>query len=215
MLRLVLADDQALVRRGLRMILESEADLEVVGEAEDGLEAIAAVTELRPDIVLVDLRMPRLDGIEAVRRMPAGTRSLVLTTFGGEEQVYAALKAGASGYLLKTAPPETLVDAVRTVAAGDALLDPRITRRLIEDYVARPSPTEQQQFLASVTDRETDILRLVAQGLSNAEIAATAYLSEATVKTYIGRLLAKTGSRDRAQLVVLGYESGLVRPGRR
>ena len=211
--RIVLADDQALVRRGLRLILEAESDLEVVGEAEDGQQALAAVADLDPDVVLVDLRMPRMDGIEAVTRMPAGTRALVLTTFGADDLVYAALKAGASGYLLKTAPPETLVAAVRTVAAGDALLDPRITRRLIEDYVARPAPDHSDTLLADLTEREREVLRLVARGLSNKEIAATAYLSEATVKTYLGRVLAKTGSRDRAQLVVLAYESGLTRPG--
>ncbi|HEU5037258.1 MAG TPA: response regulator transcription factor [Nocardioides sp.] len=211
--RIVLADDQALVRRGLRLILEAEADLEVVGEAEDGERALAAVAELAPDVVLVDLRMPRMDGIEAVARMPDGTRALVLTTFGADDLVYAALRAGASGYLLKTAPPETLVAAVRTVAGGEALLDPRITRRLIQEYVARPAPGHSDQVLAGLTERERDLLRLVARGLSNKEIAARESLSEATVKTYLGRLLAKTGSRDRAQLVVLGYESGLVRPG--
>ena len=211
--RIVLADDQALVRRGLRLILEAEPDLEVVGEAEDGEQALAAVAELSPDVVLVDLRMPRMDGIEAVGRMPEGTRALVLTTFGADDLVYAALRAGASGYLLKTAPPETLVNAVRTVAQGEALLDPRITRRLIQEYVARPAPGDSDRVLAGLTERERELLRLVARGLSNREIAAQESLSEATVKTYLGRLLAKTGSRDRAQLVVLGYESGLVRPG--
>jgi DNA-binding NarL/FixJ family response regulator len=213
MIRLVVADDQALVRRGLRMILEAEADVDVIGEAEDGVAALALIADLAPDVVLMDLRMPRMDGVEAVRRMPTGTRALVLTTFGGDEQVYAALKAGASGYLLKTAPPETLIAAVRTVAAGDALLDPSITRRLIEDLVSRPSPDAGQQALSGLTERETDILRLVGRGQSNREIAAEAYLSEATVKTYLGRVLAKTGSRDRAQLVVLAYETGLVRVG--
>ncbi len=164
-------------------------------------------------MVLVDLRMPRMDGIEAVARMPEGTRALVLTTFGADDLVYAALRAGASGYLLKTAPPETLVTAVRTVAGGEALLDPRITRRLIQEYVARPAPGGSDRVLAGLTERERELLRLVARGLSNREIAAQESLSEATVKTYLGRLLAKTGSRDRAQLVVLGYESGLVRPG--
>lgn len=211
--RIVLADDQALVRRGLRLILEAEPDLEVVGEAEDGEQALAVVADLAPDVVLVDLRMPRMDGIEAVTRMPDGTRALVLTTFGGDDLVYAALKAGASGYLLKTAPPETLVSAVRTIASGDALLDPRITRRLIEEYVSRPAPDRSDTALAALTDREREVLRLVARGLSNRDIATAAYLSEATVKTYLGRVLAKTGSRDRAQLVVLAYESGLVRPG--
>jgi DNA-binding NarL/FixJ family response regulator len=211
--RIVLADDQALVRRGLRLILEAEPDLEVVGEAEDGEQAVAAVGELAPDVVLVDLRMPRMDGIEAVARMPDGTRALVLTTFGADDLVYAALRAGASGYLLKTAPPETLVAAVRTVAEGEALLDPRITRRLIQEFVARPAPGRSDRVLAALTERERELLRLVAAGLSNREIAARESLSEATVKTYLGRLLAKTASRDRAQLVVLAYESGLVRPG--
>jgi DNA-binding NarL/FixJ family response regulator len=212
-IRLVLADDQALVRRGLRMILETEPDFEVVGEAEDGEQAVAQALELNPDVVLMDLRMPRLDGVSAIQRLPPQTRVLVLTTFGGDDLVQAALRAGAGGYLLKTAPPELLVTAVRTVAAGEALLDPRITRRLIDELVARPAPALTRQRLASLTDREVEILRLVARGQSNREVAAATSLSEATVKTYLGRILGKTNTRDRPQLVVLAYETGLVRAG--
>jgi DNA-binding NarL/FixJ family response regulator len=213
MIRLVLADDQALVRRGLRMILETEPDFEVVGEAEDGQEAVAQALELNPDVVLMDLRMPRLDGVAAIQQLPPQTRVLVLTTFGGDDLVHAALRAGAGGYLLKTAPPELLVTAVRTVAAGEALLDPRIARRLIDELIARPAPAQTRQRLVSLTDREVEILRLVGRGQSNREVAAATSLSEATVKTYLGRILAKTNTRDRPQLVVLAYETGLVRPG--
>lgn len=213
MIRLVLADDQALVRRGLRMILETEPDFEVVGEAADGDEAVAQTLELLPDIVLMDLRMPRLDGVAAIQQLPPQTHVLVLTTFGGDDMVQAALRAGAGGYLLKTSPPALLVTAVRTVAAGEALLDPRITRRLIDEMVARPAPAQTRQRLSSLTDREVQILRLVGRGQSNREVAAATFLSEATVKTYLGRILAKTHTRDRPQLVVLAYETGLVRAG--
>jgi DNA-binding NarL/FixJ family response regulator len=213
MIRLVLADDQALVRRGLRMILETEPDFEVVGEAADGDEAVAQTLELLPDIVLMDLRMPRLDGVAAIQQLPPQTHVLVLTTFGSDDMVQAALRAGAGGYLLKTSPPALLVTAVRTVAAGEALLDPRITRRLIDEMVARPAPAQTRQRLSSLTDREVQILRLVGRGQSNREVAAATFLSEATVKTYLGRILAKTHTRDRPQLVVLAYETGLVRAG--
>jgi DNA-binding NarL/FixJ family response regulator len=212
-IRLLLADDQALVRRGLRMILEAEPDFRVVAEAADGHEALARAVAHMPDVILMDLRMPNLDGIAAIERLPTDAKVLVLTTFSADAQVYAALRAGASGYLLKTAPPEQLVAAVRTVAAGDALLDPRITRRLIQEAVSGPAPGAGKAALSSLTDREVEVLEQVARGRSNTEIAAAVLLSEATVKTYLGRVMTKTGARSRAQLVVLAYETGLVRPG--
>ncbi len=195
------------------MILETEPDLIVVAEAGDGLEALDAAATHRPDVILMDLRMPNLDGIAAIERLPADAKVLVLTTFSGDGQVYAALRAGASGYLLKTAPPEQLVTAVRTVAGGDALLDPRITRRLIQDAVSGPAPEGRRAALSALTDREIDVLVQIARGRSNAEMAAAVFLSEATVKTYLSRILTKTGTRSRTQLVVLAYETGLVRPG--
>jgi DNA-binding NarL/FixJ family response regulator len=212
-IRLLLADDHALVRRGLRMILETEPEFRVVAEAADGQEALDAAAAHNPDVILMDLRMPNLDGIGAIERLPAEAKVLVLTTFSGDAQVYAALRAGASGYLLKTAPPEQLVAAVRTIAAGDALLDPRITRRLIQQAVSAPSPSSGKAMLSALTDREGGVLEHVARGRSNAEIAAAMFLSEATVKTYLSRVMTKTGTRSRAQLVVLAYETGLVRPG--
>lgn len=213
MIRLLLADDQVLVRRGLRMILETEPDFHVVAEAADGQEALDAAATHRPDVILMDLRMPNLDGIAAIERLPAEAKVLVLTTFSADAQVYAALRAGASGYLLKTAPPEQLVAAVRTVAAGDALLDPRITRRLIQEAVSGPAPDSSPATLSSLTDRELEVLQHVARGSSNAQVAAAVFLSEATVKTYLSRVMTKTATRSRAQLVVLAYETGLVRPG--
>jgi DNA-binding NarL/FixJ family response regulator len=212
-IRILLADDQALVRRGLRMILETEPDFRVVAEAADGNEALTGAAAHQPDVILMDLRMPNLDGIAAIERLPAGAKVLVLTTFSADAQVYSALRAGASGYLLKTAPPEQLVAAVRTVASGDALLDPRITRRLIQEAVSGPPPDSARAALSSLTDREIDVLEHVARGRSNAEIAAAVFLSEATVKTYLNRVMTKTNIRSRAQLVVLAYETGLVRPG--
>jgi DNA-binding NarL/FixJ family response regulator len=212
-IRILLADDQALVRRGLRLILESESDFRVVAEAGDGQQALDAAATHNPDVILMDLRMPGLDGIAAIERLPADARVLVLTTFSADAQVYAALRAGASGYLLKTAPPEQLMTAVRTVAAGDATLDPRITRRLIHDAVTGPAPGSSRAALPSLTDREVEVLEQVARGRSNAEIAAAVFLSEATVKTYLSRVLTKTNTRSRAQLVVLAYETGLIRPG--
>jgi DNA-binding NarL/FixJ family response regulator len=215
----VLADDQALVRGGFRMILEAQDDLDVVGEAEDGAQAVECVRELRPDVVLMDVRMPTLDGIAATRRIAADglpTRVLVLTTFDQDEIVYDALKAGASGFLLKSAPPAKLVEAVRTVAAGDALLAPSVTRRLVEDYVRRPPPGGQvPPELAGLTEREREVLTLIARGLTNAEIAASFVVSEATVKTHVNRVFSKLRLRDRVQAVVLAYESGLVQPGER
>jgi DNA-binding NarL/FixJ family response regulator len=216
-IRVLVADDQALVRGGFRMILEAQKDMEVVGEASDGREAIARAVELRPDVVLMDIRMPELDGLEATRRLlgdGGGTHVLILTTFDLDEYVYEAMKAGASGFLLKDVRPEQLADAVRVVAAGDALLAPTITRRLIEQFVSRPAPgSSVPSELSQLTDRELEILKLVARGLSNAEIASYLFLSEATVKTHVTHILAKLKLRDRVQTVVLAYESGLVQPG--
>ena len=217
-MRVVIADDQELVRAGFRMILESQEDIDVVGEAEDGAQAVALARELAPDVVLMDIRMPGLDGLEATRRLlldgPRGTHVLVLTTFDADEYVYAALKAGAAGFLLKSAPPARLVEAVRLVASGEALLAPTITRRLIEDFVRRPAPgTRSPQEVEHLTDRELEVLKLIARGLSNAEIAATLVVSEATVKTHVNRVLSKLDLRDRVQAVVLAYETGLAQPG--
>ena len=217
MTSVVIVDDQTLVRHGLRLIIGSEPDFEVVGEAGDGNEALDLIARCQPDVALMDIRMPNLDGVEACKRLSkagSSTRVLMLTTFGGEDFVYAALRAGASGFLLKTAPPDRLIGAIRTVADGEALLDPQVTRRLIETYVDQPPPGQQRSSaLPPLTDRETDVLREVARGASNSEIASTLHLSEATVKTYIGRILTKLSLRDRAQMVVTAYETGLVRPG--
>jgi DNA-binding NarL/FixJ family response regulator len=217
-MRVLIADDQALVRAGFRMILESHEDIEIVGEAEDGSQAVTLARELAPDVVLMDIRMPGLDGLEATRQLlldgPNGTHVLVLTTFDADEYVYAALKAGAAGFLLKSAPPARLVEAVRLVASGEALLAPTITRRLIEDYVRRPPPgARSPKELERLTDRELEVLKLIARGLANAEIAATLVVSEATVKTHVNRVLSKLDLRDRVQAVVLAYETGLAQPG--
>jgi DNA-binding NarL/FixJ family response regulator len=215
-IRVLIADDQALVRGGFRMILEAQKDIEVVGEAADGREAVAQARELRPDVVLMDIRMPEVDGIEATRRLSDNdsTRVLMLTTFDLDEYVYEAMKAGASGFLLKDVRPEQLAEAVRVVAAGEALLAPAITRRLIEEFVSRPAPgSGMPAEISGLTDRELEVLKLVARGLSNAGIASTLFLSEATVKTHVTHILAKLHVRDRVQAVVLAYESGLVRPG--
>ncbi|MDQ3661117.1 MAG: response regulator transcription factor [Actinomycetota bacterium] len=211
----VLADDQALVRAGFRMILESEPGFEVVAEAADGLEAVAAVEYHRPDVVLMDIRMPNLDGLEATRRLARGdARVLILTTFSVDDYVYEALRAGASGFLLKDAPPEELIKAVRVVASGNALLSPTITRRVIEEFVRGAAPrTMPAPALELLTGRELEVLRHMAKGLSNAEIAAELVVSETTVKTHVGRVLMKLQLRDRVQAVVLAYESGLVQPG--
>lgn len=216
MIRILIADDQAVVRAGLRMILEAQDDLEIVGEATDGAEAVEAVRTLRPDVALMDIRMPTLDGIEATRRIASSslsTRVLVLTTYGLDENVYDALKAGASGFLLKTDSPERLIDAVRVVAAGEALLAPEITRRLIDRFVAGSHPTANASELEQLTAREREVLKLLARGRTNAEIAAELYVSEGTVKTHVARILAKLDLRDRTQAVIYAYENGLIQPG--
>ena len=213
-IKVLIADDQALLRTGFRMILESEPDLEVVGEASDGAEAVTAVLRLRPDVVLMDVRMPRLDGLAATRRLAGQTRVLILTTFDLNEYVYEALRAGASGFLLKDAPADQLVTAIRVVAAGDALLAPSITRRLIEEFARRPPASSRPAALAALSPRELEVMRLVARGLSNSEIAGELVLGEATVKTHVSRILQKLALRDRAQAVVAAYESGLLQPGR-
>ena len=217
MTTVLLADDQALVRGGFRLILDAQDDIEVVGEADDGRAAVERARELRPDVVLMDVRMPVLDGIAATRtvmRERLARSVLVLTTFDEDRVVYDALEAGASGFLLKTAPPAQLVDAVRIVAAGEALLAPSVTRRFIEDFVRRPPPGElAPERLRALTEREREVLALIAAGLSNAEIAAQLFLSGATVKTHVNRILSKLDLRDRVQAVVLAYECGLVRPG--
>ncbi|MEV0807680.1 response regulator transcription factor [Micromonospora sp. NPDC050200] len=217
--RVVIVDDQALVRAGFRMVLDSQPDLEVVGEAIDGADALRLLARTEADVVVMDVRMPTMDGVEATRRIcrdrPTGPpRVLVLTTFDTEADAFAALQAGASGFLLKNVPPEELLAAIRVVAAGDSVVAPSITRRLLDRFADRlgPEPTEDPR-LALLTEREREILLLVAQGLSNAEIAGRVHVAEATVKTHVGRILAKLQLRDRVQAVVLAYESGLVTPG--
>jgi DNA-binding NarL/FixJ family response regulator len=216
-IRLLIADDQALVRGGFRMILDAQPDMEVVGEANNGREALELARSLAPDVVLMDIRMPELDGLEAARRLlvnPDAPRVLVLTTFDSDEYVYDAMKAGASGFLLKAVRPEQLAEAVRVVAAGDALLAPTITRRLIEEFVSRPPPgARAPEALEGLTERELEVLKLVARGMSNAQIADSLVVSEATVKTHLTHILRKLDLADRVQAVVLAYESGLVRPG--
>jgi DNA-binding NarL/FixJ family response regulator len=216
MIGVLLADDQELVRSGFRLILELADGIEVVGEAADGREAVRLAKELQPDVVLMDVRMPELDGIDATRRLrQAGVeaRVLVLTTFDLDEYVYGAIRAGASGFLLKDAPREQLVTAVRTVARGESLLAPAITQRLIERFVARPPASEVAPAIAELSARELEVLQLVARGFSNAEIAAELIVAEATVKTHVARILRKLAVRDRVQAVVFAYETGLVRPG--
>jgi DNA-binding NarL/FixJ family response regulator len=217
-IRVLVADDHELMRDGLRAMLDAQQDMEVVGEAEDGVRAVDEAIRLRPDVVIMDIRMPRLDGIEATKRLAAhgerGPRVLVLTTFDLDEYVYEALRAGAGGFMLKDTPPSQLAEAVRTVAGGEALLAPAVTKRLIERYVSSPpSDTVKRERFAELTDRELEVLQLLTRGLSNGEIGEQLFLSEATVKTHVTRVLSKLGVRDRVQAVVLAYESGLVQPG--
>ena len=220
MIRVLIADDQGLVRAGFRMILDAEDDIDVVGEASDGLEAVDAARRIKPDVVLMDIRMPGLDGIEATRRVLAAAdegavRVLMLTTFDLNEYVYDALRAGASGFLLKDVPPEQLAEGIRVVAGGDALLAPSITRRLIQEFAqAGPPSGPPPKGLDELTARELEVFKLIARGLSNAEIAAELIVSETTVKTHVARMLMKLGLRDRVQAVVLAYEAGIAVPGR-
>jgi len=217
-LGVLIADDQALMRAGFRMILEAEPDLEVVGEATTGHEAVAEAGRLRPDVVLMDVRMPEMDGIEATRRLLDGngdTKVVMLTTFDMDEYVYEALRAGASGFLVKDVPPEQLIAGIRSVASGDALLAPSVTQRLIQEFVRRPpdgirTPSPE---LSGLTAREVEVLQMMARGLSNGEIASELFVSETTVKTHVAHLLSKLGVRDRVQAVVFAYESGVVAPG--
>lgn len=216
MIDLVIADDQDLVREGLRMMIEAEPDLRVVGEANTGAAAIAAARQYDPDVVLMDVRMPQLDGLEATRRLiSAGCRArvLMLTTFDLDEYVYRALKAGASGFLLKDARREQLATAIRTVSAGDQILAPSITRRLIEDFCARSDPADTPAASAVLSDRERDVVERIARGMSNAEIAQELFLGETTIKSHVARVLDKLALRDRVQIAVYAFESGLVRPG--
>lgn len=217
MIRVVIADDQALVRGGFHVLVDSADDLTVVGEAADGAEAVAMVNQERPDVVLMDIRMPTMDGLEATRHIGASsleTRVLVLTTFDLDEYVFAALKAGASGFLLKDTPPAALLAGIRTVAGGESLLSPSITRQLIQEYVNRPdSPALPPTELEGLTDRELEVLALVARGWSNVEVAERLFITPATTKSHVSRLLMKLGARDRAQLIVMAYEVGLVSPG--
>lgn len=217
-IRVVLADDQSMVRAGFRMILETEPDIEVVGEAEDGIQAVSVVQKTLPDVILMDIQMPVLDGLEATRRIlqTAGqnnTKVLILTTFEREEYIFEAIKLGASGFLLKNASPEDLISAVKIVAEGNALLAPSVTKRIIAEFAYRHVHYERKDDLKKLTDREIDVLRLLAKGLTNNEIANLLFVSEATIKTHVSNLLTKIDLRDRVQAVVFAYESGLVLPG--
>jgi DNA-binding NarL/FixJ family response regulator len=221
-IRLMVVDDQPLLRTGFRMILAAERDMTVVGEARDGVEAVREVTRLRPDVVLMDIRMPHMDGVEATRRItasagPDGPRVLILTTFDLDEYVFAAIRAGASGFLLKDVPPEELAAAIRIVAAGEALLAPTVTRRLLDRFAELPPPaggsTRQPPGFSDLTERELEVFTLIGRGLSNGEIAEKLVLGETTVKTHVSRVFAKLDLRDRVQAVVLAYETGVVRPG--
>ena len=218
MIKVLIADDQALVRGAFKALIEAVPGMTVVGTAADGAQAVDLAAERSPDIVLMDVRMPRMDGIEATRRLlaqdhrPTPPRVLILTTFDLDEYVFTALRAGASGFLLKDTPPDDLLTAIRVIAAGEALLAPSVTRRLIAEFTTRPEPaTTPRRSLDAITDRERDVLTLIGRGLSNSEIAQHLHLAQATVKTHIGRLLAKLNARDRAQLVIAAYESGLLK----
>jgi DNA-binding NarL/FixJ family response regulator len=217
-IKVVLVDDEAMVRVGLRMVLTAEPDIDVVGEAQDGAAAVEVVDRVKPDVVLMDIRMPRVDGVEGARRILAAhqdVKVVVLTTFDEDDYIEAALRAGVSGFLLKVSPPEQLIEAVRTVAAGGGLLDASVTLRVIESFAASPARAPRAVVLDTLTERERDVLRFLARGLSNAEIAGRLYLGEATVKTHVSNVLAKLGVRDRVQAVVAAYETGHVRPGER
>ncbi|HLY82274.1 MAG TPA: response regulator transcription factor [Acidimicrobiales bacterium] len=218
MIHLLIADDEAMVRAGLRLILEAEPDLRVVGDAADGVEAIAEATRLRPDVILMDVRMPRMDGVEACRRLvETGSKVVVLTTFDLDEHLFASIRAGASGFLLKASPPDDLVTAIRAAHAGNALIEPRMTKRLLEEFARRPELIPRGEVptrLSTLTERELDVLREVARGLSNAEVGERLYIGEATVKTHVTHILTKLDIRDRIQAVVLAYECGLVEVGR-
>jgi DNA-binding NarL/FixJ family response regulator len=218
-IRVLLADDQAMVRAGFRMILESEPDIEVIAEAEDGAKAVSAARGLQPDIVLMDVQMPNMDGLEATRQIaaldvPQPVHVLILTTFERDDYIFEALRSGASGFLLKNASPEELIEAVRTVAEGNALLAPSVTRRVIEEFAkSPPTAAPDTSRLGKLTEREIEVLRLLARGKSNAEIANELFVGEATIKTHISNILTKFDLRDRVQAVVFAYESGLIRPG--
>jgi DNA-binding NarL/FixJ family response regulator len=216
--RVLIADDQQLVRAGFRMILNTQPDIDIIGEATNGIEAVTMTASLHPDVVLMDIRMPEIDGIEATRRIVAApsersTRVLMLTTFDLDEYVYDALRAGASGFLLKDVPPHQLAAAVRTVGDGDALLSPSITRRLIEEFAISRTPAEPRPELAELSPRELEVFRLLARGMSNREIADELFLGETTIKTHVTRILTKLGVRDRVHAVVLAYETGIINPG--
>ena len=217
MIRVLLADDQALVRAGFRMIIDAQPDMTVVAEAADGNDALDQTRHERPDVILMDIRMPGIDGIDATRRLIASgcvARILMLTTFDLDEYLYEAIRAGASGFLLKTAPPRQLIAAIRDAMTGDTLVAPTITRRLVEEFVARPRPdTAAPSALSRLTPREFEVLKLIAKGLSNTELARALFVSETTAKTHVARILNKLALRDRVQAVVLAYESGVVRPG--
>ena len=220
MIRVAVVDDESLLRHGFAVLVAAAADMEVVGEADDGRAALDLIERERPDVVLMDIRMPEMDGVEATRRITsddrlAGTRVLILTMFDLDEYVFDAVRAGASGFLLKDTPPDELLAAVRVIASGESLLAPSVTRRLMEDFIGRPSPSsaEAPTTLDTLTPRENEVLVAVARGLSNAEIAATLFMSQATVKTHVSRLLAKLHARDRTQLVMVAYEAGVVTPG--
>ena len=215
---MVLIDDQALIRTGFKMILESEDDIEIVGEAGDGEQGVVAVRRLRPDVVLMDVQMPTMDGLEATGRIvqegSIPSRIVILTTFERDDYIFDALRAGASGFLLKNSPPDELVHAVRVVAAGESLLAPSVTRKVIEEFIERPARHSIEAELARLTERETEILKLLATGKSNAELAGLLFVAEGTIKTHVSNVLTKLGLRDRMQAVIFAYESGLIEPGR-
>jgi len=213
MIKVLLADDQALVRAGFKALLDAQQDMTVVAEASDGAEAVRLAARHRPDVVLMDIRMPGTDGLTATRQMPAGPRIIILTTFELDEYVFEALRGGASGFLVKDTEPAELIQAVRVVAAGDALLSPSVTRRLIAEYASRAKEPVAADGLDQLTEREREVLALVGTGMTNDEIAAKLFMSPATAKTHVSRAMTKLHARDRAQLVVIAYESGLVKPG--